>query len=104
MKSRIATDAPKTTTYHARRRKLVLRKKLCGDTNGVSGAAHRMDQFFAELPINLGAQPADVGLDHTGVRVEVEFPDVLQKHGPRHHLSGIAHQILEQPEFLGLQL
>src|SRR3972149_10610519 len=104
MKSRIATDAPKTAAYHTSKRKPVLRKKLLADIQRVPRAAHRVYQVIIEFPVNLGAQPADVGLDHAGVRIEMKSPDVLQEHGPRHHLPGIAHQVLEQPEFLRLQI
>src|SRR5690606_20287893 len=104
MKSRIATDVTKTAAYHASSRKLVLRRKLAERTKAVAGAAHRVDQVVVEVAIDLGAQAADVRLDDGGMRVEMEVPYLFQQHGARDDLSGVAHQILEQPEFLRLEL
>src|SRR5690606_15674564 len=104
MKSRIATDVTKTAAYHASSRKLVLRRKLAERAKAVAGAAHRVDQIVVEVTVDLRAQPADVRLDDGGMRVEMEIPHVLQQHGARNDLPGVAHEIFEQPELLRLQL
>lgn len=47
MNSRIATDAPKTAAYHARRRKLVLRRNLPGNTLANARKALTLDPYTA---------------------------------------------------------
>ena len=63
-----------------------------------------MDELDLEVPVDLGAQPAHMGLDHGGPGVEVEVPDMLEQHGPRHHPAGVAQQILQQAELARLQV
>lgn len=46
----------------------------------------------------------DVHIHHVGHGVEREIPHVLANLRARHALAGIAHQILQQAEFLGCQL
>src|SRR5262245_30420249 len=79
------------------------RSSLFRCTQGVPGAAHRVDQLRPAL-VDLAAQPADVALDDVGLRIEMKIPDVLQKHGPRHHATGVAHQVLEQLELARLEV
>src|SRR5690606_288861 len=105
MDSRMATDVTKTAAYHASSRNVVLRRKLAGrSAKAITRAPHRADEVVVEIPVDLRAQPAHVGLDDRGVRVEMEIPHALEQHGARHHLPGVAHQVLEQPELLRLQL
>src|SRR5262249_8823663 len=101
---RSATDVPKTAAYQTTSRKLALRRNLRGCTQAVSRAAHRVQQRPVESPVDLGAEPADVGLDHAGAGVEVKLPYVFEEHGARHDLSRVVHQVLQQPEFLRLHL
>ncbi len=42
-------------------------------------------------------------LDDIGLRVEVEFPDPFEKHGPREDAAPVAHQVLQKPELARLQ-
>src|SRR4029079_17431074 len=98
--SRIATETMNIAAYHAMRRKPVLRSGLTRLTNAVPRAAQGMDQLDAELAVHLGAQAADVGLDDAGARVEVKIPDVFEQHRAGDELAGVAHQVLEQLEFL----
>src|SRR6185503_6282903 len=90
--------------YHAIRRRLVLRSRLAGLTDAIAGTAQGMNQFDPELAVDLGAQAADMGLDHAGARIEMKVPDVLEQHGSSDQLLGIAHEVFEQFEFLRLQL
>src|SRR5208337_1169065 len=48
--------------------------------------------------IEPAAQVADLHVDDVGLRHELEVPDVLEQHGPRHDLARPAHEILEQLE------
>ena len=43
-------------------------------------------------------------VDDVGLGVEVIFPDLLQQHGPRHSLAGVAHHELQQLELARLQV
>jgi hypothetical protein len=47
---------------------------------------------------------ADMRIDDVGLRIEVIIPDILEQHGPRHDLTGVAHQEFEKFEFPRLQL
>src|SRR4051812_3265873 len=72
-------------------------------TDHVSGAAYRVQQRLRKSLVDLGAQPGDMHVDHVGLRVEVIVPDVLQQHGAGHDLTGMFHQIFEQPELTRLK-
>ena len=63
-----------------------------------------MQQGLLEVAVDLGAQAADVDVDDVGLGIEVVVPHVFQEHGAGDDLSGVAHQVLEQPELPGLQL
>src|SRR5688572_21630606 len=67
----------------------------------VAGATHRVQQRALESLVDGGAQPADVHVDHVGLRVEMQVPDGLEQHGAGHYLAGVAGQVFEQLEFLG---
>src|SRR4051812_22736867 len=55
---------------------------------------------FVELP----AQLTHVNVDDIGTLVIAVGPDLLEQHGARNHLSGVVHQIFEQPVFAREQL
>src|SRR5258705_39005 len=90
--------------YHAIRRRLVLRSRLAGLTDAIARTAQGVNQFDSKLAVDLGTQAADVGLDHAGARIEMKVPDILEQHGTRDQLFGVAHEVLEQLELLRLQL
>ena len=52
--------------------------------------------------VDLLTQTADVDVDDIRLRIEVVIPHLLQQHRPRHHLAGMAHQVLQQAEFTRL--
>ncbi len=56
------------------------------------------------LRLDLLPQLADVHVDHVRLRVEVIVPDVLEQHGARDDLAGMAHEVLEELELARLQL
>ena len=60
-----------------------------------------MQQRVIEALVDGGAQPADVHVDHIGLRIEVQIPYGLEQHGARDHLAGAPRQELQQLEFLG---
>src|SRR5260370_12254893 len=72
-------------------------------TDHVSSAAYRMEQRALETLVDLGTQSRNMHVDDVGLRIEMIVPDVLQKHGSRHHLAGMLHQIFQQPELARLQ-
>ena len=69
----------------------------------IAGAANRMQDRLVETLLDLAAQPRDMDVDDVGLRIEMIVPDILEQHGARHHLAGMAHQIFEQAEFARLQ-
>jgi hypothetical protein len=50
-----------------------------------------MQQRGFESLVDLGAQPADMHVDHIGLGIEMIFPHAFQQHGTGHHLTGMAH-------------
>jgi hypothetical protein len=74
-------------------------------TQAPSGARHRLDQArLTVLLVEFAAQAADMGLDDSGVRVEMEIPNTLKHHRPCDDLPRVAHQIFEQAKLAWLQL
>src|SRR3954454_2458905 len=67
---------------------------ICIGGPAVSGAAHRFDRVAAELV----TQVRDVDLDHVGAVLVGRVPDVLEELEPAEHLTGVAHEHLEQRE------
>ena len=59
--------------------------------------------FVGDGVVDLRAEIADVDVDDVAEAVEVLVPDVLGDHGPREHVTLVAHQVLEQGELLGRQ-
>src|ERR1700756_5021168 len=88
-------DRPNIAAYRMVSRKLEVRSGLGRRTYAVSAAANRIDQFGPPA-IDLAAQPADMAFHQAGARIEMKAPDILQQHGPRHHLAGMLHQIFQK--------
>src|SRR3954453_2697212 len=61
---------------------------------GVTHIAHRLDV----PPVDLGAEAADVHLEHVAAGVEAEAPHVRQQLVTRAHLTRAAHQVAEEDE------
>src|SRR5271166_6138724 len=76
---------PVNAAYMSAWRKLEVRNTLFWRTDGVSGSAHRVNQGDGIGPIDLGSQSADVSLHDTGIRIEVDIPDVLEQHRASDH-------------------
>src|SRR5581483_4013730 len=99
-----ATDTPNMAAYSSVKRKLVVRNILLGRTDAVARAAHGVNERGLETAVDLAAQTADMRLHYIGLRVEMEVPHRFQQHGAGHDLSGMTHQILQQPELPRLQI
>src|ERR1700677_2472234 len=87
----------------ASRSALELTRLMCGK-QAISDAADGLNGIDGEMLVQAGAQPADMALDHIGVRVEMNVPDVLPEHLSSHRAVHVAHEIFEQPELLRNQL
>src|SRR5690348_8152198 len=73
---------------------------LARSTEAVPDAAHRMDQRIGLLIVDLAAQASDIDVNDIGRRIEMKIPDVLQQHGTRNDTAFVAHQVLQELEFL----
>src|SRR5471032_2783080 len=73
-------------------------------TEDIACAPDGVDQFRSMAPGQLGPEAADMGLNNIGAWIEIQLPHMFQQHGAGDGASGIADQIFQQPEFLGLQL
>src|SRR5579864_3513836 len=81
--SNARTDTAKSAKYPAaRRRALVRSSRGTGSigTQGVTRAAHRVEQGTREPFVDLLAQPADMDIDDVGLGVDMAVPDLLQHH------------------------
>src|SRR6516225_526709 len=72
------------------------RRVLLRSTEAKSDAANGMDQRIFLTAVNLPTNSADIDVDHVGRRIQVQIPYVLQQHGSRDHLTGVARQICQQ--------
>src|SRR5690348_10452041 len=97
-------QAPKIAANMTGRRKLAVLASLNIIAQAVTDAADRTHQLRAEPLVDLGAQAADMGFDHAGLRIEMEIPDILEQHGAGDDPAFAAHQVFEQPEFLRLKI
>src|SRR6516225_88721 len=72
------------------------RRVLFRSTEAKSDAANGMDQRVVLAAVDLATNSTDIDVDDIGHRIEVQIPYVLQQHGSRDHLTGIARQIRQQ--------
>ena len=63
-----------------------------------------MDEFGAEVLIDLIPQSAYPHFNNVRVRVKIIVPDMLHYHGLGYHIPGIAHEIFKQGELQGLEI
>jgi hypothetical protein len=66
---------------------------LARSTDTIPDSANRMNERICLLAVDLATRTADIDIDDAGGGIEIQIPDMLQKHGARHHLAGIADQI-----------
>src|SRR5205807_6718872 len=67
----------------------------------VPNTAHGLQQTAPSALLELLANIADVDVHHVATRAEIKAPDGVEQLLPAEHLPGIAHEVLEQVEFLG---
>src|SRR5258706_14863127 len=95
---------PVSTTaraFHSIRRKRRVRVIALWRPKNITSSPHGLDQRLIETAIDFTAQAVDVYLDNIRHPFPIGFPQVLAEHLPRHHLSGITHQELQQAELRG---
>src|SRR5262249_29655847 len=68
-------------------------------TDAKSDAAHGMNERISLLAVDLAADTSDIDVDDVGVWVKMQIPYMLQQHRPRHHVTFVADQILENLKF-----
>src|SRR5450432_4815819 len=66
--------------------------------NGVADPAHGVNQRRS-VDIDLLAQVADVGLEHTGVTTEVVIPYVVEQLSAAQYLARVDQEVMQQPVF-----
>ena len=91
-------------TYSRASLNVELARKLLRFTEHVPGTAHRVQQWFFKIAVNLCPQAADMHVDDVGLWVKVIIPDILKQHGPCNDLTTVAHEVFEKSKFPGLQI
>ena len=66
---------------------------LTRSTEAEPNAADAMNQGIALLTVNFAPEPPNINVNNVGRRIEMQVPYVLQEHGARDHLTGIAGQV-----------
>src|SRR6267154_1312989 len=72
---------------------------LASSADTISNSTNGMDQRVGLLAVDLAADAAEIDVDDVGRRIEMQIPDMLQKHGTGNDLTLIANQIFENLEF-----
>src|SRR5215470_7401557 len=81
--------------YPRASRNATLPSSLAIGADHVADAAHRMQQRWREVLVDLLPQATDLHVNSVCLRIEVIVPDRLEQHGARNHLSPMANQVLE---------
>ena len=63
-----------------------------------------MNHFPVKSLVDLVPQPADPGLYHIGLGIEMIIPDMLHNHGLGNDPSGVTHQEFEKRKLQRLQV
>src|SRR5579863_3968798 len=98
------TTAPKTAMLPSANLNVEDRKALARSTDAKPDAANGVDQRVSLLAVHFAADAADINVDDVGRGIEVQIPDMLQEHRPRHHVALVADQIFEHLELARQQL
>src|SRR5215470_9415900 len=94
-KPRTTAEVASSAAYRRASPKLAVPINLRGSSKDISDSPDGVDQLLLAPGAHLRPQPADMGFDDLGLRVEMKFPHPLEQHRPRHHTPGIAHEIFE---------
>src|SRR5580692_7729680 len=89
-------SARNTSANNAANRNDSALKSLVGGKQPIPGSAHGLNGVAVCVRIESGAQAADMTLDHAGIGIEVDVPDILEQHFPGDRPVDIAQQVLEQ--------
>src|SRR4029077_7504209 len=73
------------------------RRVLLRSTEAKSDAADGVDQRIVLTAVDLPANSTDIDINDVGCWIKMQVPYVLQQHGARDCLTGIACQICQQP-------
>src|SRR5271166_6191288 len=88
--------------------RLSLKAKLCQiwliRPDHITDTSNRVDQFLRKASIDFGAKPVYQHVDHIGLRIETEVPDVLQNHCLSDRAPRMAQQQFEQGKLARLEL
>src|SRR5918998_5081043 len=90
MSAAATTNAPMYATV--RRNGMDAMSLVSAVTDHVPRSAYSMQKRLGKALVDLAPQPRDVHVDHIGLRIEIIVPHVLQQHGARDHLTGVAHE------------
>src|SRR5215475_12027347 len=77
---------------------------LVRSTKAKPHAAHGMNERVRSSAVHLPSEAPNIDVDDVRHRIKVEVPDMLQQHGARNDVSGVADQIRQQLKFLRQQL
>src|SRR5690606_2748913 len=88
----------------AAKRALDVRSSLAMCTEHIPRTPYGMEKRASKVVIDLLAQATHVHVDHIGLGVEMVVPHVLEEHRTSDHLVAMAHKILEQAKFAGLDV
>src|SRR4029079_12170510 len=98
------TTAPKTAMLTSANLNVEDRRALPRSTDAKPDAANGVDQRIGLLVVDFAAHAPDIDVDDVGRGIEMQVPDVLQQHRPRHHVALVADQIFEHLELARQQL
>src|SRR5260370_21556200 len=93
------TTAPKSATKISASRSVDDRNVLVRRTDTNREPADGMDERISLLAVDLAPDTSDVDIDDVGRRVKVQIPYMLQQHRPRHDMTFVANQILQNLKF-----
>src|SRR5260370_2707016 len=93
------TTAPKSATQISASRSVDDRKVLVRSTDTKPDAADGMNERISLLAVDLTPDTSDIDIDDVGRRVKMQIPYMLQQHRPRHDMTFVANQILQNLKF-----
>src|SRR6266853_4502351 len=93
------TTAPKTPTQINASLSVDDRNVLARSTDAKPDAAYGMNERISLLAVDLAADTSDIDIDDVGRRVKMQIPYMLQQHRPRHDMTFVANQILQNLKF-----
>jgi hypothetical protein len=61
----------------------------------IADATNRTKQLRREILVDFPPQPANLDIDHIGLRIKVIVLDCLEQHGASNNLALVPHQVFE---------